>query len=60
MNCFSSNSSNYFFSYANLKGDILYGAIDIGPVPSIKSVENSISLLGGKLRISLENASGKF
>jgi len=60
MKYFSSNYSNGFFSYANSEGDILYGAIEIGPIPGIKSMENSISLLGDKLGISLGKTSGKF
>ena len=60
MNCFSSNSSNCFFNSANSEGDILYGAIEIGPTPSIRSMENSISLLGGRLGISLGKTLGKF
>jgi len=60
MNYFSSKSSNCFFSFFNSLGDILYGVIGIGPVPDIKSIENSISLLGDKLGISLGKTSRKF
>jgi len=60
MNCLSSNSSNFFFSSANSEGDILYGTIEIGPVLGIISIENSISLLGDKLGISLGKTSGNF
>jgi len=49
-----STSFNCFFNSVSSEGDILYGTIEIGLVPSIKSIENSISLLGGKLGISLE------
>ena len=34
INFFSRNSSIYFLSSASSKGDILYGAIDIGPLPA--------------------------
>jgi len=40
--------------------DILYGAIKIGPTAGIRSMENSISLLGGRPGISLGKTSGKF
>jgi len=40
MNCFSNNISNCFFSSTNSKGDILHGVIEIGPILSIKSIEN--------------------
>ncbi|MCI78398.1 hypothetical protein A2U01_0099668, partial [Trifolium medium] len=58
MNLFSSNSSNCFFNFFNSDADILYGAIDIGLVPGIKSMANSTSLSGGKSDISPGNTSG--
>ena len=60
MNYFSSNSFNYFFSFAHSEDDILYGALDIGLVTSIKFIEYSISLLGGKSGISLGKTFEKF
>jgi len=52
MNFFSSRSSIYFFSSANSAGAILYGAIEIGPAPGMRSIEKSTCLLGGNSGIS--------
>jgi len=55
MTFFSSNSSCCFFSFASSESDILYGVFEICPVPFIKAIQNSISMLGGKPGISLKN-----
>ena len=47
INFFSKGSLIYFLSSANSRGDILYGAMDIGPIPGTNSMANSISLSGG-------------
>jgi len=49
MNYLPSNSSNCSFRSSSLEGDNLYEAIEIGPILGIKTIENSISLLGDKL-----------
>ena len=60
MNCFSSNSSNYFFNSPNSNADIRYGAIEIGLVPGTKSIANSTSLSGGNSVMSFRKTSGNF
>ena len=57
MNCFSDKSSSCFFNSTYFVGAIRYGVIDIGHVPRIKSIANSISLLGGRPGISSGNTS---
>ena len=57
MNCFSNKSSSCFFNSPNSAGAIRYGEIDTGPAPGIKSIANSISLLGGSPGISSGNTS---
>lgn len=53
INCFSNNFSNCVFNFANSDGNIRYGAIEIGLVLGNKSIENSISRVGGNPEISL-------
>ena len=55
MNPFSKSSSICLLSSVNSRGDIRYGAMDIGPVPGTNSMVNSISLLGGNSGISSGN-----
>ena len=55
MNPFSNNSSICFLNSANSAGAMRYGGIEIGEVPGIKSIQNSISLSGGRPG----NSSGK-
>ena len=57
MNYFPSSSSIWLFSSTNSTRAIRYGAIDTGPVPDTKSIENSISLLGGNPGTSYGNTS---
>jgi len=60
MKYFSSNSSSCFINSDNSEVDIIYGDVEISPVPGIKSIENSFSQLGRKPRISLRKTSIKF
>ena len=57
MNYFSNKSSSYFFNSANSTSAIRYGEIGTGSAPGIKSIANSISLLGGSPGISSGNTS---
>jgi len=49
---FFNNSSNYICSSLNYGPLIVYGVLDIGVGPNIKSIEKYISLFGGKPSIS--------
>jgi len=57
MNCFFDKSSSCFFNSTNSAGAIRYGVIDTGHVPGMRSIANSISLLGGSSGISSGNTS---
>jgi len=57
MHFLSNKSCTCSFSSLNSVGAILYGAIDIGSVPGIKSIQNSISLYGRNPGKSLRNTS---
>ena len=56
----SINSCICILSYVKSEMLILYGNFDTGEDPSIKSIEKSISLLGGKYGISSTKTSLKF
>ena len=53
-----SNSSNCAFNSFSSTGVILYGGMDIGSVPRISSITNSIALSEGKPEISSGKTSG--
>src|SRR4051812_21699260 len=59
MKPFSKKASSWILSSANSCGAILYGRLEIGVVPGIRSTMNSIDLLGGIPGSSSGKTSGK-
>ena len=57
INPLSNSSCNFAFSSFNSAGAILYGACDIGAVPGVSSILNSISYSGGNPGKSSGNTS---
>src|ERR1043165_8051844 len=55
----SNKASSWILSSANSCGAILYGRLEIGAVPGIRSTMNSTALLGGMLGSSSGKTSGK-
>src|SRR3954471_13354194 len=56
---FANEASSWVFSSANSCGAILYGRLEIGAVPGIRSTMNSRHLSGGMPGSSLGKTSGK-
>src|SRR3954449_1836236 len=59
MKPFANEASSWVFSSANSCGAILYGRLEIGAVPGIRSTLNSTHLSGGILGSSSGKTSGK-
>src|ERR1043165_2196793 len=59
MKPFANETSSWVFSSANPCGAILYGRLEIGVVPGIRSTMNSTSLSGGMPGSSSGKTSGK-
>src|SRR4051812_38496326 len=59
MKPFDNKASSWIFSSANSCGAILYGRLEIGAVPTIKSTMNSTHLSGGIPVSSPGKTSGK-
>src|SRR3954471_3098359 len=59
MKPFANEASSWVFSSANSCGAILYGRLEIGVVPGIRSTMNSTHLLGGMPDNSSRKTSGK-
>src|ERR1041384_2270536 len=59
MKPFANKGSSWILSSANSRGAILYGRLDIGAVPGIRSTMNSTHLSGGMPDSSSGKISGK-
>src|SRR3954469_20507659 len=59
MKLFANKASSWIFSSANSCGAILYGRLEIGVVPGIRSTMNSTHLSGGIPGSSLGKTSAK-
>src|SRR3954468_4002179 len=59
MKPFANETSSWALSSANSCGAILYGRLEIGAVPGIRSTMNSTHLSGGKPGSSSGKTSGK-
>src|ERR1041385_4157118 len=59
MKPFANKASSWILSSANSRGDILYGRLEIGAVPGIRSTMNSTHLSGGMPVSSLGKTSRK-
>src|SRR4051812_23898286 len=59
MKPFANKASSWILSSANSRGAILYGRLEIGVVPGIRSTMNTTHLSGGMPSRSSGNTSGK-
>src|SRR4051812_28835621 len=59
MKPFANKASSWILSSANSRGDILYGRLEIGAVPGVRSTMNSTHLSGGMPVNSSGKTSGK-